>query len=233
MTAPTWFFDGDKRRIYEVPPSATYMVDVGGYRIYGQGSGTSVMETDVKRDLWSRWVDWHATHDWALEAFSASGGNQRPTGEFAPADFSLQTAVGWRIVLANYPHETIFYGNLFAQGVDSLFDNSRLSVVGVVPRMQGSANLLTYNTGGGPGGNPADIAAAVMATILDTDLNGHPVTFLEAQRAKLRIDASKFTVVKNSNGTVTVTFRDLGDTKDSIVALFQSGNRISIAPDWT
>lgn len=152
MTAPTWFFDGDKRRIYEVPPSATYTVDGGGYRIYGQGLGTALMETDVKRDLWSRWVDWHATHDWALEAFSASGGNLRPTGEFAPADFSLQTAVGWRIVLANYPHETVFYGNLFAQGSDSLFDNARLGVLGVVPRMQGSANLLTYTGGGGGGG---------------------------------------------------------------------------------
>jgi hypothetical protein len=159
MTSPTWFFDGDKRRIYEVPPGSTYVL-VGGYRVYGQGTGTPVMTTDVKKDLWSRWVDWMADgNDWSMPAFDREGGNLRPTGEYASVDFTLLTASGWRLVLANYPHETIFAGNLFAQGADSLFDFSLLTVTGVVPRMQGSANLLTYNGSGGS--SPTDIAQAV------------------------------------------------------------------------
>ena len=75
------------------------------------------------------------------------------------------TASGWRYVLANYPHETIFYGNLFAEGTDSLFDFSRLTAVGVVPRLQGSANLLTFNTTGGGGGGSAPTAAENAAAV--------------------------------------------------------------------
>lgn len=167
MTAPSWFFDGVLRRIYEVPAGASFTTDGNGYRIYDGGtSSPALLNADVKKDLWSRWVDWHAQHDWALPAFSRSGGNLRPTGEYAPADFSLLTSLGWRIVLANYPHETILAGNLFPEGSDSLFDNSRLSVVGVVPRLSGSANLPTYNTaGGGGGGGTAPTAAENAAAV--------------------------------------------------------------------
>jgi hypothetical protein len=164
MTSPTWFFDGDKRRIYEVPPGATFTLDVNGYRIYGQGAGTAVMTSDVKADMWSRWVDWMADgNDWSLPAFTRSGGSIRPTGEHSPVDYQLQTFDGWRIVLANYPHETLLNGNLFAQGSDSLFDFTRLSAFGVVPRLQGSANLLTYTSDGGSNVSAQDLAAAVWA----------------------------------------------------------------------
>lgn len=170
MTSPTWFFDGVRRRIYEVPPGASFTTDVDGYRIYDGGpSSPAVMSVDVKKDNWSRWTDWHALHDWALLAFSVSGGSQRPTGEFAPADFSLRTSVGWRYVLADYPHETIFYGNLFPEGADSLFDFSRMTSVGVVPRLQGSANLLTYSyssNGSSAGGITQDQFDLLMAAIL-------------------------------------------------------------------
>jgi hypothetical protein len=168
MPSPVWYFDGARRRIYEVPPGATYATDGGGYRIYDGGpSPYALLTTDVKADLWSRWVDWHALNDWALPAFDRSGGSQRPTGEFASVDFSLRTSDGWRIVLANYPHETVMQGNLFAQGSDSLFDFTRLSANGVVPRLQGSANLLTYNTGAGSSGpSAAVIAAAVWGNVL-------------------------------------------------------------------
>ena len=169
MASPTFFFDGVKKRIYEVPAGASYVLN-DGYRVYNGGTFSyPLMEVDVKKDLWSRWVDWHSLNDWALFAFSRSGGNLRPTGEYAPADFSLLTSLGWRIVLANYPHETIFYGNLFPEGSDSIFDIVRLTADGVVPRLQGSANLLTYNTSGGTGGATAEeVADEVMARIMAT-----------------------------------------------------------------
>ncbi len=175
--SPTWHFDGALRRIYEVPPGATFTTDGNGYRIYSGGPAPqAVLTVDVKADLWSRWVDWHADNDWALLAFSRSGGSQRPTGEFSSVDFTLLTADGWRIVLANYPHETILYGNLFAQGADSLFDFARLTFNGVVPRLQGSANLLTYNTGAGSGPTTADITAAVLAALQATAI---PVNIIQ------------------------------------------------------
>lgn len=170
MPSPTWYFDGALRRVYEVPPGASYTTDGNGYRIYDGGPiSPALLTADVKRDLWSRWVDWHALHDWALLAFSVSGGSVRPTGENSPADFTLRTASGWRVVLANYPHETVFAGNLFAEGADSLFDNTRLSTVGIVPRLSGSANLLTYSyaTGGGGGGTltAEEIAIATVTAL--------------------------------------------------------------------
>lgn len=167
MASPTWYFDGTLKRIYEVPPSAGFTVDGGGYRIYNGGISEQVLQVDVKKDLWSRWVDWHAQNDWALKAFKASGGNLRPTGENAPADFTLLTSIGWRIVLANYEHETIFAGNIFPEGANSLFDNSRLSVYGVVPRLQGSANLLTYTSEGGGGAGSSGPTAAEIRFEID------------------------------------------------------------------
>lgn len=158
MPSPTWFFDGDLRVAYEVPPGASFVMS-GQYRVYDGGPAESpILSVDVQRDLWSRWVDWHALNDWAAPAFARSGGNLRPTGEYAPADFTLLTSLGWRLVLADYPHETIFAGNLFPEGADSLFDNARLTVPGIVPRLSGSANLLTYRftTGGADADDIAD-----------------------------------------------------------------------------
>lgn len=183
MTSPTWFFDGDKRRIYEVPPNSTFTVDGSGYRIYepiNVLTAPSVVDVDVKKDLWSRWVDWYSSALWSIEAFSRSGGTLRPTGEYAPADFQLMTSQGWKLVLANYPHETIFYGNLFPEGTDSLFDNDRLTEVGIVPRLQGSANLLTYNYA--TSGNQytlSEIASAVRVE-LTPELN-HVMTLQNGQ----------------------------------------------------
>ena len=148
MTTPTLYFDGVKRRIYEVPPGASYITDVNGYRIYDGGTlNAPLMTIDVKKDMWSRWIDWHALNDWALLAFSKSGGAQRPNGSYQTADFTLLTQSGWRFVMANYPHETVFYGNLQSEGSDTLFDISRLTAQGIMPRLVGSDALLTYNTG--------------------------------------------------------------------------------------
>jgi hypothetical protein len=137
----------------------------GGYRIYDGGTSSELLlSTDVKKDLWSRWVDWHALNDWALPAFGRAGGNLRPTGEYASSDFSLLTSDGWRIIMANYPHETVFNGNLFAEGSDSLFDISRITSQSVVPRIQGSANLLTYNITSGGSGTSAESIRIEMDT---------------------------------------------------------------------
>lgn len=201
MTSPTWFFDGDLRCIYEVPPGASFTTDGDGYRVYDSGSApAAVLTVDVKKDLWSRWIDWQALNDWALLAFSRSGGSLRPTGEYAPADFQLLTSVGWRLVLANYPHETIFYGNLFPEGGDSLFDNARLTEVGVVPRLQGSANLLTYSYATS-GANAGEIADAVWQHAMGAALAAR----LAEVWGRLGLDAGK----PVTQGNTQISFGDI------------------------
>lgn len=182
MASPTWHFDGVLKRIYEVPSGATYTMN-GGYRVYNGGVNSPILSVDVKKDLWSRWVDWQSLNDWAILAFSVSGGTLRPTGENAPADFSLLTSVGWGLVLANYPHETIFYGNLFAEGTDSLFDNSLLTNVGVVPRLQGSANLLTYSYD--TSGEPAPTVEQIRAEMDNNSIKLDEIAYLTSRLHRL------------------------------------------------
>jgi hypothetical protein len=219
MASPTWFFDGDNRRIYEVPPSSSFVL-VGGYRVYDGGTNAPVLTADVKSDLWSRWVDWMAAgNDWSLKAFTRSGGNLRPTGEYASADFQLRTDAGWRLVLANYPHETIITGNLFAVGSDSLFDNARLTADGIVPRLQGSANLLTYNTNSG-GGYAGPTAADIWAHVLETGLSAE-----EVLRVLLATLAGRSTGV----GTTTETYLSQNGATPRVTATFDTaGNRTAI-----
>jgi hypothetical protein len=201
MTSPTWHFDGARRRIYEVPPGASHSTDGNGFRLYDGGPGApALLSVNVQGDLWSRWVDWHALNDWALPAFARSGGNLRPTGEYASADFSLLTASGWRIVLANYPHETIFYGNLFAEGADSLFDSSRLTEAGIVPRLQGSANLLTYRYA-----TDGMDAAAVAAAVWQHATGAAVATRLAEAWARLGLDPGRPLV----SGQTSITFGDI------------------------
>jgi len=174
MASPTWHFDGDKRRIYEVPPLSSF-VDGGGFRIYTPDdlqTAPAVLDADVQADLWSRYVDFAAAEQWTTKAFSRSGGALRGQDSqgndvFQSVDFTLLAADGWLIVLADYSHETIFKGNLFSDQAGALFDTARLTADGVVPRLSGAADLLTYKLAGS-GMTQADIdaiASAVTAAV--------------------------------------------------------------------
>lgn len=153
MTAPTWFFDGDKLRIYEVPPDSSYTIDANGYRIYTPNNpltAEAVLYVDIQQDLWSRWIDWHATAGWSLLAFTRSGGASRGFDslgqeKFQSVDFTLRASVGWRLVLADYHHEIIFTGNLYSDDNGSIFDHARLtSMPPPLPRLEGFADMVTY-----------------------------------------------------------------------------------------
>lgn len=195
----TWHFDGALRRIYEVPDGATY-TELDGYRIYDGGTDSPATSTSyVQNDLYSRWVDWQALNDWAEFAFSKSGGNLRPTGEYASLDISLITSMGWRLVLANYPHEAIFYGNLFADSADPVFDNSRITSHGCVARIQGSANLLTFKYSAGQE-LPA-IAAAVLSA-------------LNAAQPPIPVDATLINGTKLKGSGIPPTFDEEGNMTD-------------------
>ncbi len=171
METITIYVDGDLKRIYEVPPEPTFTTTPEGYRIYTTLNPSAYTELycDVKRDLWSRLVDWLYDNQWADLIFTVSGGALRGFDEFGnpryqSADFTLLSSLGWKMVMANYPHETRFRGNLYSD-TGEFFDNARLtSIPSPMPRLEGWSELLTYSLHEGGGGTcPTvdDIAEAV------------------------------------------------------------------------
>ena len=140
------FFDGDVRRIYEVPDNSSFVLN-GAYRVYTPNDIPSApVETFTSvSEVWSRWVDYHDANKWALLAFSRQGGAFRFLDEdsnsvFATADFRLIN--DWQLVPADYPHKWWVVGNLLpnlATGED--FDTTRITSLGVSPRIRMADSL--------------------------------------------------------------------------------------------
>ena len=111
-------------------------------------------------EIWSRWVDWHATNQqWPL-AFTLVGGIALGGGLFIPPYFFLLN--GWRVRPMNIDHNLTITGNLFVEGggvpVVATQDVHQVNVNYTVPvQAQGIA------TSGSTGPSAADIAAAVLA----------------------------------------------------------------------
>lgn len=169
--ASSLFFDGDKRRIYEVPVvgASSFSVDVNGYRIYTPDdpatAPTRIAFTVF--DLWSRWVDYHNSNKWALLAFDRSGGAYRYTDDLGNDVYALpdlRFINGWAYVPANYDHDTVLDGNLYPDvntGLD--FDTARITAR-VSPRIlfsdRGERSLI-LSGGGLTEQDKLDIAAKV------------------------------------------------------------------------
>lgn len=150
---PTVFFDGDKRRIYEVPDApSSFVVDGSGYRVYtpDDNRDDEFVQADFQQDIWSDFQDWHKANEWSTIAFGRTGGAPRGGGQFATNDYSINTSLGWKIVPANYPHIWEIYGNLLSdEGNDiPLFDNSR-NTESVCLNLRMADSLLTIETGSG------------------------------------------------------------------------------------
>ena len=143
-----WVFDGPNKRIYEAPPGTDYELVGGLRRYYSTGSAPAVTDWDLLADIWTPYVDWfHAGgHRYEL-AFARSGGNLRPSGVNSPTD--IQAINGWRLILADYPHDATINGNLFQEGPDKpLWDLSLHTVSNIGRTVNTSANLLAYAAGG-------------------------------------------------------------------------------------
>ena len=79
----TLFFDGDKRRIYEVPEASHFTVDGDGYRVYVPDD---IPSSEIKSivnttELWSKFVDFHFANEWTTNAFIKKGGAFREVDE--------------------------------------------------------------------------------------------------------------------------------------------------------
>jgi outer membrane lipoprotein-sorting protein len=174
-------FDGDTRRIYEVPVNSSFVVDGQGFRIYtpdvlvGANLATSITATD----LWSRWVDYHSVNQWAELALDKSGGAFRKFDELGSpiyATFDLRLTNDWAVVPADYKHDFLVVGNIFpnsSSGVD--FDTDRITAQGVSPRVQFADSLQIIRTTTGSGLSPAQDAALTRLVNLaeaDEELTG-------------------------------------------------------------
>lgn len=109
-------------------------------------------------EIWSAWVDWHATNrSWPL-AFRQVGGDDLGSGLSIPPYFFLLN--GWRVRPMESSHNLTITGNLFVDGggvpVVSTLGTYQVNVNYTVPvQAQGIA------TGGTSGPTSSEIAAAV------------------------------------------------------------------------
>jgi hypothetical protein len=65
-------------------------------------------------EIWSRWVDWHASNGQWPVAFRQVGGDALGGGLFIPPYFFLQN--GWRVRPMEANHTLVITGNLFVEG---------------------------------------------------------------------------------------------------------------------
>jgi len=138
-------FDGDLRRIYEVPENSSYTTDADGYRIYTpNGVGVSSIRF-TSTYLWSRYSDFYFNNNWSTKALSKSGGAYRDTdveGNDIYATFDLRLQNLWLFVPANYPHTITCDGNLFNEPTLKMTqDNSRITSSGVSFNINSSDSL--------------------------------------------------------------------------------------------
>jgi hypothetical protein len=183
------------------------------------------VELDVK-DLYSRWKDWVIASDNAkyVEAFSSVGGDpiDLSAGTFIPAYAFLRN--GWRIRPQEASHTlAVTNGILLVDGGGDPFINTIGSFI-VRINYQQPVQAITVATSGGSGLT----AAQVWAYVLEVGLTAEQMMRLLASVAH-----GKSTITDNGNGTATVRFRDLGDTKNRIVASMDGSERISITRDAT
>lgn len=168
-----WVFDGPNKRIYEAPPGTDYELVGGLRRYYSTGAAPAITDWDLLADIWTPYVDWfHAGgHRYEL-AFARSGGNLRPSGVNSPTD--IQVINGWRLILADYPHDATINGNLFQESAaQPLWDLSLHTTSAIGRTVNSSANLLAYVSGSAGGGaSPEEVAASVWTYISRTLTEG-------------------------------------------------------------
>jgi hypothetical protein len=115
--------------------------------------------------IWSAWVDWHASNPQWLMAFRQAGGDALGGGLYIPAYFFLQN--GWRVRPMESNHNLTITGNLFVDGggvpVVPTLGTYQVNVNYTVPvQAQG------ISTSGSAAPTAAEVAAAVIAGLMAT-----------------------------------------------------------------
>ena len=126
------------------------------------------------RDLWSRWVDWHAVSDNSkyISAFDNVGGNDIDVAEGTSIPIYLFMKNGWKIKPQEADHTLrVFDGILLEESGADPFVNTTGDFVVRINYSQ-PVQAITVATGGGTGGistgDKQDIANEVWATLLSS-----------------------------------------------------------------
>lgn len=118
------------------------------------------------RDLWSRWVDWHALSDNSkfLLAMRSVGGDDIIAGQTSIPVYTYLTN-GWRIRPQEAAHTlAVTDGILLVDGGGDPFV-ATLGAFNVQISYQQPVQAITVNTAGSSGPSASDIAAAVLAAM--------------------------------------------------------------------
>jgi len=121
-------------------------------------------------EIWSRWIDWHATNtEWPL-AFTLVGGIALGSGLFIPPYFFLLNE--WRVRPMEASHNLTITGNLFVDG-------GGIPVVRTIGPYQVNVNYTVpvqaqgISTSGSTGPTVADIVAGIMAQAQVTPIHSN------------------------------------------------------------
>lgn len=102
--------------------------------------------------IWSAWVDWHASNpQWSL-AFRQVGGDNLGSGLAIPPYYFLQA--GWRIRPMEANHLLVITGNLFVEGGGQPVVNT-LGAYNVSVQYTVPVQAQAFSTSGGGGGGTA------------------------------------------------------------------------------
>lgn len=121
------------------------------------------------RDLWSRWVDWHALSDNSKfpAAMRSVGGDDIIAGQTSIPVYTYLSN-GWRIRPQEAAHTlAVTDGILLVDGGGNPFVGT-LGAFNVQISYQQPVQAITVNTAGSSGPSAADIAAAVLAAMNST-----------------------------------------------------------------
>ena len=187
-------------------------------------SGTDVLSI---QDVYSRWVDWLFSEDNAKYpfAFEFVGGNPTVSGQSITFYFFLLN--GWKIdaccEFEGQNHALDIEGIILSGDGSSPFwmdpEMPMTMVRGIVP-----IRTETVNISGGTAPSAEENAGAVWATLIETGF-----TAIQIQRLLAAILAGKTTIEEGP--PVMVTFRDVNDTTDRVIAEIDGSERVDIALD--
>lgn len=171
------------------------------------------------RDVWSRWIDWLLTSDNSkyLLAFKTIGGDviDNASGTSIPIYAYLQN--GWKIKPQESNHTlNINDGILLVDGGGDPFINTIGNFV-VRVNYQQPVQAITVSTGGSGGSTPSDVWS-------------YPINAQYTAEEIVKLMSAVLLGKTNGSQSGVETFRDILDTKDSVVSTVTSeGNRTNVS----
>jgi hypothetical protein len=157
------------------------------------------------RELWSRWVDWHALSDNSkyLPAFAQVGGNDIDTGAGTKIPVYAFLQNGWRVKPQEANH-TINVGDgiLLVDGGGDPFVNTTGSYV-VRINYQQPVQAISFDSGGGGGGGLTSTQADQLQRIFELHGLDPAKPLVVSPTARTAGDLAQ--TVAEAAGTTTVT----------------------------